>query len=439
MRRRAGSICTDRVAAGGDILYNGHMSLLALDALLLFVLAVPVVMRYRILPIEGTPYWLFGILFLLLIVNVLISLYPKAFGREAFVKNVKTLLLIGILGIVIGGTTVTAMVDRSRTAPIYNVHDIILQQEAAMRYLLQGRNPYKETYFGTFLEEWHYAEDGKDAVNPALYHFVMPPWYLLFAFPFYFISIPLAGFFDGRMPLLFSLAALLVVLWFWLKDKQLARVAIVLTALSPATVDYFIEGRSDLFALFWLAASLYFLEKKRLVTASLIFGLALLSKQTNWLAAPLFFLYGWLVAPSARSLMRLVVPAFVVLAVVAGPFLAWDARALIESTVLYLSGSSSQSYPVSGYGLGMILHESGIIQDIHAYYPFIIWQLILAVPVIVMAVRFMKKHMSRLLVGYGVFLFVWWWASRYFNNSHVGYLSSIFGIAILKDWDERAT
>ena len=38
-----------------------------LDSILLFAFAVPVVMKYRILPVEGTPYWLFGILFLILV------------------------------------------------------------------------------------------------------------------------------------------------------------------------------------------------------------------------------------------------------------------------------------------------------------------------------------------------------------------------------------
>ena len=63
-------------------MYNEHMSLLALDALLLFVLSVPVMMHYRVLPIEGTPYWLFGILFFILFANVLVSLYPEFFKKS---------------------------------------------------------------------------------------------------------------------------------------------------------------------------------------------------------------------------------------------------------------------------------------------------------------------------------------------------------------------
>ena len=70
------------------------MNLLTLDALLLFVLSVPVVMRYRILPIEGTPYWLFGILFIVLLINIVISIYHSVFEKFINVKKVKFACLV---------------------------------------------------------------------------------------------------------------------------------------------------------------------------------------------------------------------------------------------------------------------------------------------------------------------------------------------------------
>ena len=155
---------------------------LALDAALLFALSIPVVMGYRILPVDGTPYWLFGILFLLLTMNVVISVYPDALPRswrgkkDTGIERMKTWLIWIVLAIVVGGTMWTAMVDRSRTAPVFNVHDVLLQQESAMRYLLEGKNPYAEDYFGTPMEEFNYDEPGNtEAINPALYHFLMPP------------------------------------------------------------------------------------------------------------------------------------------------------------------------------------------------------------------------------------------------------------------------
>lgn len=413
---------------------------MTLDAVLLFALSIPVVMKYRILPVEGTPYWLFGILFFVLLINLLVSLYSSAFKKFINISFFKIVSLVFTLLIVVGGVMWTAMVDRSKVAPVYGVHDITLQQEAAMRFLLVGKNPYKETYFETPLKDWHYGELGKDAVNPALFHFVMPPWYLLFPFFFYFPSTALLGFFDGRMSLLFLLVVLLVTIYLWFKDKGIARLAIALTALSPAVIDYLVEGRSDMFAFSWFILSLYLLDKKKWLWSSIVFALAVLSKQTIWFAIPFYFVYAWLMLKKSlhHTSIRVFLPFIVTTVFLTIPFLLWDAKAFFDSVVFYVSGNSPNSYPVSGYGLGMLLYEFGVISDIHAYYPFLLWQLAIGLPVLIGSMYWMvrKPVFSRLLISYGVTLMVIWYVSRYFNNSHLGYLSSVFMLGVLKDWDE---
>ncbi len=415
------------------------MGLMALDAVLLWCLSVPVVMGYRILPIEGTPYWLFGIVFLLLTVHLLVSLTPSFIGSAKTLGRFKSFSVWAALAIVLGGTMVTAMVDRSKVAPVWGVHDIILQQEAAMRYLTVGKNPYKETYFGTPVESFNYDEpDNPEAINPALYHFVMPPWYVLFPFPFYVVANRAVGFFDGRMPLLFLITAMLGMLYFWFKDKTLGRIAIILTALSPAVVDYTIEGRSDLFALAWLVGALFLLARKRPILAGIVFGLALLSKQTIWFAAPFFAVLAW--KWEKKHVAGILLSSLATVVVIAGPFIAWDPKAFVDSVIFYLSGNSATSFPVSGYGLSMVLRDMGIIRNIHAYYPFIVWQAILGIPVLFFALRHLIKHatVSTFFITYGVTLGVVWYASRYFNNSHVAFLSSLFILGVLFAMDEGA-
>ncbi len=421
------------------------MNISALEAILLFAFSIPVVMGYRILPIEGTPYWLFGILFLILTSNIIFSLYPpvqkKIPGIARDSRNrISEVLLWIVIAIVVGGTTMTAIVDRAKTAPVYGVHDIILQQEAAMRYLLSGKNPYKETYFGTAVEEFNYDEPGDTrAINPALYHFVMPPWYLLFPFSIYFVSIPLLGYFDGRMALLVTMVGLLIVLWKWFKHRPLALLAVTLTALSPAVIDYFIEGRSDIFALFWFVWSLFLLEKKRLFWSAVIFGLALMSKQTIWFSVPFLAAYLWFVTKNLRKIVSFFTVSGVMVLALASPFLLWDPKAFIDSTIRFLSGTTQYNYPISGYGLGMVLNQLGIIRDIHAYYPFIIWQIVLGVPVLVMSLWWLsrKPMTSKVFIGYALTLSLFWYLSRYFNNSHIGYISSLFVLGILKSADEE--
>lgn len=412
-----------------------------IDSVLLFAFSIPVVMQYRILPVDGTPYWLFGLLFLMLTLHCFVSLYPEVLGRwKKQAAKLKMFFLITTLVITLGGASVTAMFDRARTAPVYGVHDIILQQESAMRYLIVGKNPYKETYFGTQVESFRYAELGRDAVNPALYHFVMPPWYLLFPYIFYYTSIPVLGFFDGRMALLFTMVILLVFVWFWLKDKALARVAIVLTALSPSVVDYFVEGRSDVFALSWLMGAMVLLANRRYVLSGVVLALALLSKQTIWFVVPFYGVYLWQETANSRVIFWKTAAACAAVSVILVlPFVMWDSNAFMNSVVFYLTGNTATSYPVSGYGLGMMLYDFGVIRDIHAYYPFIYWQIGIALPVFITLVYWLwrKPSASRLIISYAVFLMVYWYLSRYFNNSHLGYLSMLFALGVLKAVDEK--
>lgn len=412
-----------------------------LDSLLLFALSIPIVMKYRIAPVEGTPYWLFGVLFAALTVNCLISYAPALLGRwQGSLDRIKNILLLIILVIVLGGATVTSMVDREETAPVYGVHDIILQQEAAMRYLIVGKNPYQEIYFGTPVESFHYAEMGNDkAVNPALFHFVMPPWYLLFPFVFYYGVRPVVGFFDGRMALLFTMVMLLGAVWRWIKDKRLARIAVILTSLSPAVIDYFIEGRSDVFALSWLIVALVLLEQKRFIWSGVMLALAFLSKQTTWFILPFYALVLWLhTAKHRTAFWKTGIVGAVTVMVVVLPFFLWNPAAFLDSVVFYLSGNSPHSYPVAGYGLSMVLYEFGVIKDIHAYYPFILWQIGIGAPLFICLIRWVWRGptQSKLMMSYAVFLMVFWYLSRYFNNSHLGYLSMLFVLAGLKGMDE---
>lgn len=413
-----------------------------LDALLLYILAIPIVMKYRILPVDGTPYWLFGILFLLLTVNVLISGYPAILGTwKKYIEHVKNGILIVVLSIVLGGVMITSMVDRAKTAPVYGVHDIILQQEAAMRFLIVGKNPYKETYFGTPVESFNYDEPGNtEAVNPALYHFVMPPWYLLFPFSFYYTARPVLGYFDGRFALLFCMVGLLLVIWKWFKHPGIARVAVIVTALSPAVFDYFIEGRSDVFALFWIVSALYLVEKKKYIWSGVFAALAFMSKQTTWFVFPFYAMYMWMSMPKSK---KLIIPTAFVIGVVilllTSPFILWDAKAFFDSVIFYLSGNAPHSYPVSGYGLSMVLREFGVISDIHAFYPFAYWQGFFGLPALIGLLLWVRKAptMSKLLISYGVLLTIIWYTSRYFNNSHLGYISMIIVLGLTKDADEQ--
>ncbi len=389
------------------------MSKLSLSGVVLFALVIPFIMTYGIGP-GSTPYWLFGIIFALLL------------GYLALAKF-RSILLWLIIVLVIGSASFSAISVRHRTAPVYQVHDIVLQLESAVQFFLHGQNPYATTYFGTPLEQWHYSDI---QINPALYHFVMMPWYLLFSLPFYFLSNSFFGFFDGRLPLVFLFGVLLVLAWRLLRrSPERHRLFLVLLAFNPATLGYFLEGRSDIFAFTFLFVALFLLDKKRYFLAGIPLALAFATKQSIWPIFPFYLAFLWLV--SGRKIGMTVknfLPFVVVFSLVVGPFFVWDPKAFLDSTVFYLSGTAPNSYPISGYGWGMVLGQIGVIENLHDYYPFWIWQLAICLPLALFLLRWLAKsyEVKRLIICYGIFTFVFWYFSRYFNNSHLGYLSMVF-------------
>lgn len=380
------------------------MGKLSLSGVVLFALVIPFIMTYRIGP-GSTPYWLFGVIFALLLGYLI-------FGR------LRSILLWLVIILVIGSASASAMIVRHQTAPVYGVHDIILQLESAIQFFLHGQNPYATTYFGTPLEQWHYSDT---QVNPALYHFVMMPWYLLFSLPFYFLSISLFGFFDGRLPLLVLFGVLLVLAWRLLAGNRQRRLFVTLLAFNPATLGYFLEGRSDIFVFTFLFMAWYSLYKGRYFLAGVPMALAFATKQSVWPIFPFYLAFLCLAGKNNwRQTLKNILPFVFTFGLVVLPFFLWAPQKFLDSTVFYLSGNVPNSYPVAGYGWGMVLAGTD--------YPSWIWQAAVGLPLVAILFFWLAKSpkVGRLIICYGVFTLVFWYFSRYFNNSHLGYLSMVF-------------
>ncbi len=399
------------------------MKQLKLDTILIFALVIPFIMTYRI-SWGDTPYWLFGLIFFCLFLYVFLDL-PVLTLKQSVCNIVKTVLLWCIIFMTIGAAVLSAIIVRHQTAPIFGVHDIVLQQEAAIRFFLHGKNPYAATYFGTPLEQWHYSDT---EINPALYHFVMQPVYLIFPVPFYLFMGHIIGFFDARVPLFILLIALLLLASLLQKNPERSREFLILLAFNPSTLPYFIEGRDDIFMFAFLFAAWFFLYKKNELWGGVCMALAFATKQSVWPLFPFYVAYLYYEKKSVKETLISLIPFALICTLFIIPFFIWNPQAYLASTIFYLSGNTAHSYPVAGYGLGALLHQFGIIKDVHAYYPFWIWELIIAVPLLFLLLRWQQKENSiqRMIILYGLFLFVFWYLSRYFNNSHLGYLSMVF-------------
>ncbi len=392
-----------------------------LSSILLLILVIPFIMSYRIGP-SDTPYLLFSIIFLGLL--IFITLDVLVISKKIY-YHLKNIVLWFLIISVIGSSFISAIIVRHQTAPAYMIHDITLQLEAAIRFFIEGQNPYSTTYFGTPLEQWHYSTT---EVNPALYHFVMQPFYLLFSLPFYFLSNTVFGFFDGRIPLLFLFFILLINASILIKKSEEKFLFLILLAFNPAMLGYTLEGRSDIFMFTFLFYGFYLLYNKKYSLAGIPIALAFAVKQSAWPLLPFYVLYLFFKQKHIKTTCISLLPFLFVFSIITVPFFIWDSRAFVESTILYLSGATSHSYPISGYGLGSLLYQLSFIQNPHQYYPFYIWQLIIGIPLFIVLIKFLytSTTVKRLILIYALFLFIYWYLSRYFNNSHLGYLSLLF-------------
>lgn len=400
----------------------------SLSSVFLFPLVIFFIMQYRISP-GDTPYWLFGIIFALLLSYLLIDLIQI---NVSLYEKIKNILLWVIVAIVLGAGFSSSIIVRHQTTPIYGVNDIVIQQEAAIRFFLHGKNPYSTSYFSTPLVQWNYSPTD---VNPALYHFVMEPLYFLFAIPFYVVSNHTIGYFDGRIPLLFLFGVLLIAAFLIPEKYDEKRLFVALLAFNPATLGYAIEGRSDIYMFAFSFLGFFLLWKRKFWWAGILLGCAFMIKQSIWPFLPLYLIYLFFVfreksntIKAIQQTLKNLLGFFIVILGMGLPFYLWNNKAFLQSTIFYLSGNDPHSYPISGYGFSMILHEFGFIKDVHAYYPFIYWQIGFGLPILAILIwhLYKKTTVSRLILSYGIFLFIFWYLARYFNNSHVGYLSMIF-------------
>ena len=196
-------------------------------------------------------------------------------------------------------------------------------------------------------------------------------------------------------------------------------------------LPYTIEGRSDFFMLGFLFPALFFLYKEKNLISALFMGLAFGVKQSAWPILPFYIAYLWFRKRNSKDFQRTLGIFIGTFAIIVLPFFLWNPKAFIDSTILYLSGNTEHAYPISGYGFGMLLNQFGIIRDIKNNFPFVIFQLLLGIPLLIYLLKYLKKNISvkNLILVYAIFLSVFWYFSRYFNNSHIAYISILITMA----------
>ncbi len=230
------------------------------------------------------------------------------------------------------------------------MHDGTLQTEVAARFLLRGQNPYTANYQGT-LFDFAYSSTAP-LENSAFTHLVYPPGMLALAIPFVWLADASGTFVE--LPVLYVglaiLASLLLVRR--LSDPAARSRAMLLTIGNPLIMLYPIAGYNDLAVAALLVLTALLTWRRRWVTAGLVFGLAVATKQLAWVAAPLWLVWLWSEQRHDTQLRtgarRAVLAALAVTVLMYGPFLIWNAPALIEDLVVFPAGTLLGAYPIAG-------------------------------------------------------------------------------------------
>ena len=302
-------------------------------------------------------------------------------------------------------------------------HDSVPQFEEALRMLDRGENPYAADFRGSSLETWN---EGRFKENPALDHFVYPPFLLLLSVPFesVFRSV---GHYDQRVVVLLFFLAYFALLAKKLKDHPNVVGIVSLAALNPWFAAFVVEGRNDAAMLFWAAAAWPMYEAGYRRWGHLFLGLALATKTLLLPIVPLVLLAERKGRVGAAALLL----APIVLTSI--PFLVADAPAFLEDVVGAPAGWGKNPFEMRGWGgfgfanVVLALH----LAEKKGAFPFWIFQLGALVPVLWHAAKSLRSDgsLANVFLWTAVAAFVMLFFGRFIHDNYIGALLALAALS----------
>ncbi|MCK5459727.1 DUF2029 domain-containing protein [Candidatus Parcubacteria bacterium] len=315
----------------------------------------------------------------------------------------------------------------------FSIQDETLHTEIAIKYLLSGKNPYKEDYFNTIFAEWHYAFNRFPQITPPpIYHYAYPPFSFIMPLPFYLVGQKLFNYYDQRW-LYIILYLFSVFLLFKIPDKKNQKLLLVsFFAFNPIILGHLFFGSNNIMVLFWIILMVYLLQRNRLLLSSISLAFAMGVKQSAWFILPFYFVYIFL--KKDKNFIKTIKVTwlfFIVGLIIFLPFLIWDYFSLFDDILYFSSGKSVSNYPIEGIGLTGMLLKFNIIKSPLAYFPCWIFQILFGLPLLFFLLKkqIKKNSIKMMLINYSSFLFVVWFFSRYFHLDHLNYIMVVLVIS----------
>jgi hypothetical protein len=362
-----------------------------------------------------------GSILLLTLLLVTVAAGWRRLALRHFEGMVALLFAILIVGPAIGKTAGRLILGSDRM-----ILDSILQVEVASGMLVQGKNPYAESFRGTELERWNAGED-----RPSLHHFVYPPLPLLVTLPLRELFLRTVGAYDSRFLLIPLLLATFLLAWKAWREWEWRAAALALAFLHPLLIHDFHVGRWDVLILFlWTFAVRAAAAGKPSPMAAWL-ALAALTKTTMLVGALVGVLQS---CRTRREATRWgAVYAGVFLAVFL-PFFLWNPREMVIDLFGATQGWGPMPFDISGgrFGFAVVVRSLGWVDSGAAAFPFWIVQIPATLAVGAAAVRsqLRDRSLTAMAVTFASILGTYLYFNRICDAAWFGSLFSMVVLAV---------
>lgn len=390
------------------------------------------------------------LLIVLAVGGLLVYLLVDEFIRgETTRYRAKLLLICLIIAATVFLPSLKLVLLRQQSGPASYSHDGgVIQTEATIDYFLSGRNPYVEDYVNTPMAEW-----GINEFRTALYHYPYLPWTFVFSAPFKLLSEALIGWYDQRFVYLLLFALTLALLPRLARTRERTLLLVMVVGLNPLMGSDLIYGQNDSFVLAWIVLSLWLWQRGQgygsgrlagtsRVASAAVFGLACASKPTAWFLAPFYLLWvtgeawgsqrrGW--KTWLRKAVQVSWPAAVTALLVVAPYFIWSPAAMFDDVWKWSAGTSSTAYQIWGWGGSNLVLALGWVKSRFDVWPFWLPELLVGAPLMaaLMVRQWRGNSLGRALWSYALFLFAFFFVSRFLNENYLGYLAALFALGAL--------
>ena len=380
------------------------------DTLVLILLGVPTaVIDWQIALTWGFPAWIPAVAAGLVAVLIGTMLARPAWKAFATAASVAVLYALPVVGAVLRWHLVAS--------PRALIGDGAYQTQLAGDFVLRGIDPYGADYGRAGLATAPWAESFP---SPALHHLVTWPGQFLLPLPLQAAWKVVFGWWDERVFLLLTAAAVWLLLGALLPGIP-GRMAAVALFLVPGHSLLAVLGDNDLPVVALLLAALLAAHQRRFLLMGLLLGCAIATKQHALLAVPLIVVWAAVRGADAWTIARAALAGLAGVAVFLLPFVMWDAAAFIRDTVVFLVGSGTEAYPINGFGLSAILLSAGVIHGSRDAFPFALLEIVAAGVVWVAGWRWLRRGtpLPHVLILMGLVFVSVLFVSRYFHDTHL--------------------